>query len=546
MPRRRRAARVGRDPRAARPARHRRHRPDAPRVSRRHAGRRRLRAVGPGAIRDPRAGRPRRPHRPCRAARAIASAGRRSAASATRPTASPASASDAVFAAATAVLDRSDARRARARPSMTDAVFAIEGDVGTARRPPRGVSRCGGRGTRDAWTRSPGSRACATPASTACGCAIASPSATIRSGGSRSCTCTSKQVIVDHLSRPGRARGARRARAAARAAVRRAAGPSCRAWRRRSPRHATSRIDGPRGFRRGSALGAGGDGRAGLGPERRRARVTPALASRRRPARSAGDGASRSSTAPSGGPMPATAAPRPTSGPCSPRSSAGCGEERRHVRECRARRRTSARAAGGIRFGARPRRAPCSPSRRSRRSRSWRPRDACGASGIRRDARSGRAPICAHARSSAAATAGRSSATSSPASPCCSGRGRRERWTKPPPRSTPAGRASSSPTRKPAAGAARSCSRAAGAAFRRSGLQHGFIYRHWLNYLHEPDEMTPTSSSPRIAASRRRRARWSSTTTRRVTSPSRDASLPTRSPSPAARGSTRSRATSPD
>jgi hypothetical protein len=23
------------------------------------------------------------------------------------------------------------------------------------------------------------------------------------------------------------------------------------------------------------------------------------------------------------------------------------------------------------------------------------------------------------------------------------------------------------------------------------GIQHGFIYRHWLNYLHEPDEMTP-------------------------------------------------------
>src|SRR5579862_138100 len=23
------------------------------------------------------------------------------------------------------------------------------------------------------------------------------------------------------------------------------------------------------------------------------------------------------------------------------------------------------------------------------------------------------------------------------------------------------------------------------------GLQHGFIYRHWLNYLHEPDELTP-------------------------------------------------------
>jgi hypothetical protein len=26
------------------------------------------------------------------------------------------------------------------------------------------------------------------------------------------------------------------------------------------------------------------------------------------------------------------------------------------------------------------------------------------------------------------------------------------------------------------------------------GLQHGFIYRHWLNYLHEPDEMLPTAS----------------------------------------------------
>ncbi|MGH7447033.1 MAG: hypothetical protein ACRELT_05715, partial [Longimicrobiales bacterium] len=26
------------------------------------------------------------------------------------------------------------------------------------------------------------------------------------------------------------------------------------------------------------------------------------------------------------------------------------------------------------------------------------------------------------------------------------------------------------------------------------GLQHGFIYRHWLNYLHEPDEMLPPSA----------------------------------------------------
>jgi hypothetical protein len=28
------------------------------------------------------------------------------------------------------------------------------------------------------------------------------------------------------------------------------------------------------------------------------------------------------------------------------------------------------------------------------------------------------------------------------------------------------------------------------------GLQHGFIYRHWLNYLHEPDEMLPDPDHP--------------------------------------------------
>jgi hypothetical protein len=32
-----------------------------------------------------------------------------------------------------------------------------------------------------------------------------------------------------------------------------------------------------------------------------------------------------------------------------------------------------------------------------------------------------------------------------------------------------------------------------------AGIQHGFIYRHWLNYLHEPDEMSP---SPANAADR--------------------------------------------
>jgi UDP-N-acetylglucosamine 2-epimerase len=31
------------------------------------------------------------------------------------------------------------------------------------------------------------------------------------------------------------------------------------------------------------------------------------------------------------------------------------------------------------------------------------------------------------------------------------------------------------------------------------GLQHGFIYRHWLNYLHEPDEMMPDPGNGRDA-----------------------------------------------
>ena len=41
------------------------------------------------------------------------------------------------------------------------------------------------------------------------------------------------------------------------------------------------------------------------------------------------------------------------------------------------------------------------------------------------------------------------------------------------------------------------------AASRSVGLQHGFIYRHWLNYLHEPDEMQPPPAAT-IAAFRAR------------------------------------------
>ena len=71
----------------------------------------------------------------------------------------------------------------------------------------------------------------------------------------------------------------------------------------------------------------------------------------------------------------------------------------------------------------------------------------------------------------------------------CSGRGRRDRWTKP---------AAALETLRPdvvvtyaeAGGWGRALmleARRAGVAS--VGLQHGFIYRHWLNYQHEPDEM---------------------------------------------------------
>ena len=74
----------------------------------------------------------------------------------------------------------------------------------------------------------------------------------------------------------------------------------------------------------------------------------------------------------------------------------------------------------------------------------------------------------------------------------CSFRGRRARWTKPPPRSTPAARASLV-TYAEAGGWGRALmleARRRGIAT--VGLQHGFIYRHWLNYLHAEDEMAPS------------------------------------------------------
>ena len=71
------------------------------------------------------------------------------------------------------------------------------------------------------------------------------------------------------------------------------------------------------------------------------------------------------------------------------------------------------------------------------------------------------------------------------------------------------------------------------------GLQHGFIYRHWLNYLHEADEMQ--ADGDRRAASPPRRRPCSSTTTPPITSRGTGDLPPTGWPWPGARGSMRSR-----
>ena len=68
------------------------------------------------------------------------------------------------------------------------------------------------------------------------------------------------------------------------------------------------------------------------------------------------------------------------------------------------------------------------------------------------------------------------------------------------------------------------------------GLQHGFIYRHWLNYLHEPDEMA--AARRRRAAFRVPTARCCSIATRADTSSTPATFPPSRWSSPAARGST--------
>ena len=185
-----------------------------------------------------------------------------------------------------------------------------------------------------------------------------------------------------------------------------------------------------------------------------------------------------------------TAAPSRTSGRCCAeleRGSAPTGVRYVGVGP----RRISARAGGGIRglpaAGARSsrssasrRRARCAESRSVWRDGTRTCRALCAQRGCGRRAISRRA------------IAGRSSARSSPASPGCSGPGRRARWTKRPPRST-----RSRPRVAVTYAEAGGWGRALDARGRRrgipsAGLQHGFIYRHWLNYLHEAGRDAPT------------------------------------------------------
>ena len=249
------------------------------------------------------------------------------------------------------------------------------------------------------------------PASTACRCALASRSAAIRSGGSPSCTCTSKEAIASIF----------RTMAALEALVER---------------------ERPRTMR----FVSGGRIVQGLAPQVRRharrraitARVDSAAARRltlaAMAARAAGlDAAALASRLRSRRAAPAAAPATRASRVRAPRVLAS-GRRRRQRRGLHRPRARGARAP--VRPGATSRyvgvgparefpRAPLvasvpgrartgrgrSPSRRYAPLAHSAPPARSGASATRRGARCGRAPICARTRSSAAATAGRSSAS---------------------------------------------------------------------------------------------------------------------------------------
>ena len=205
----------------------------------------------------------------------------------------------------------------------------------------------------------------------------------------------------------------------------------------------------------------------------------------------------RSSIAPSGGRTATTAAPSRTSARCCARSRRGSAPSRHPLRRRRPAHELPRAPLVGSAASAARRRPPMVPIERfapraALRSRAtiWRERHAMRGAAVEQR----RAPRAR--RRSAAATAGRSSASSSRASRCCSFRGRRGRWTK--------RRAALDAHRARGRGhlrrgrrlGPRARARVPSARHPLAGLQHGFIYRHWLNYRHEPDEMLPDPDNP--------------------------------------------------
>ena len=486
-------------PRAARPARHRRHRPDAPGRRGRHAGRRDLRPVRSGALR---AARPRTTAScasTCRAARATASGCRRSAASATPRTAC-----------------RSDAgRRASSRRRSTS--LAATGRPASARAP----------AAHDRRDRCPDRRGGATRA-------VDLARLPRRRDQEERAAASAQRLDQEPAAR------ARRRRAVARAASpyrgdslwwftelylhKQQVDP--RALPHASPRSTRcSTREQPRGDRASSS-----------GRSRWSGRITAQFAAahgvalRRTPRpRAAGAGRARRAWT-----RAARCAARP------PRSRRGCGRRQPRGRRRAARRRLRAPrvlAAGGGRrqrrvvhrsgaAGARAAAAAGGRALRRRRPVGELPRPALVASAGRRPASGQRAAVervrAARRRCGVARRCGGSGTRC--AARCGSSDDLRAAARDPRLRLLAASSASelagvallqwpwsaramdeagaaldalaagsrASPTPKPAAGAARSCSKRAAAASRSVGLQHGFIYRHWLNYLHEPDEMQPT------------------------------------------------------
>ena len=381
------------------------------------------------------------------------------------PTASPASASTRCSPPRSRSSTASARRAARARPSMTDAVFAVERGAGRRERPPRRRTsmrrpRNARPTTRIAWIKSlRHARVDGVPLRRRF---------TFRGDSLwwfAELYLHKQQVVARHLF--AHARGARRARRA-RAAARRcgvvdAAAASCRALApqvaaaRERPRTTARADSGAVGAARWRAM----DARA-AGADRCGARVAAALArvARRHAARRRSlafvhrafwrRGRRRRQR---------RGLHRPGA---RPRSSAGCGRasvalrrRRAGVEFPRAPLVASAAAARPAPGAVAPieRYAPLGALRGSRAV--WRERHA-----MRRALWDERRPARARGDPRLRLLAARPRGARR-ASRCCSGRGRRARWTKRPPRSTRCRRASSSPTRKPAAGAARSCSKPA-------------------------------------------------------------------------------------